>query len=474
MVVGQLTIETDVAVLGGGPAGYVAAIRAASLGFNVTLIEKRDRLGGVCLLEGCIPSKCLIHAVRHIDSARDAERVGIKFAEPEIELEKLRNWMGSVVDGLSKGVDSLLKSHKIEVVRGHGHFTGNKKISVEEADVFIEFKWAIVAVGAKDRPVPDSYPEGTWSSADALALTEIPNRLLVISDQYYGFEIAQVYAGLGSKVTIAGFDPENLFEADRDLVDVMMRAASKKMEIIPGYEKMESLTKIDAGYSAKFRDKAPDQAKEFDRVLVASGRKPNTENAGLETTKVVLDKDGFIEVDWQNRTSEPHIFAAGDVTGGPMYAFTAARGGKVAAEVIAKKSSAMDNRAVPAVVFTNPEIAWTGFTERSIQSSGKSYKTAKFPLRALGEAHVEGQTEGFTKVIYEPKNQQILGVGIVGPGASEMISEGSLAIEMGATLEDLAATLHPHPTMAESLMEAVELAGGMPIHTFVKGIAEKK
>jgi len=468
MVVGQLTIETDVAIIGGGPGGYVAAIRAADLGLTVTLVEKRDRLGGMCLLEGCIPSKSLIHAANLLKTTRDAGKMGLHFGDPKIDLDELRKWKDSVIDGLTKGVDSLLKNRGVEVVHGHGHFVGGNKISVEEADVTIEYKSAIIAAGSRDPDIPDGYPDDLWSTSDALQLIEIPNRLLIFTNEYYGFEFAQIYAALGSKVTVVDPDPDILPGTDKDLVDVMIRYASRGFEAFLPEAKITGIKKIESGYSVSIEDKKGPRTVDCNRVILANTRKPNTPNLGLEHTKAVLDESGFIKVDETCKTDDQHIFAIGDVTPGPMFAYRAAREGKVAAEVIAGRKSAMDNRAIAIAVFTDPEIAWTGLTERAAQAANTEYAIDKFPLKALGQAHIFGRTEGFIKVLHDPKSGLILGTGIVGPLASEIITEATLAIEMGATLEDLTSTLHPHPSMSESIMEAIEVASGTPVHIFQK------
>jgi dihydrolipoamide dehydrogenase len=465
MVMGSLSQKTQVAVIGGGPGGYVAAIRAADLGKEVVLIEERERLGGVCLLEGCIPSKTLIHAVEIADAARHAKQMGLTFTDLKLDPAALRRWKESVIDDLTKGVAGLLKRRGVEVVKGRARFTNNHALALEGADVSaIEFEQAIIATGSRVKPLPGVSNEGVWTSVEALAMPEVPNRLLVIGGGYIGMELGLVYAGLGSKVTVVELLPAILITADKDLVDVVVKSCKKKFEAILLNAKVVDLKKTAAGFKVAIEQDGQTTQHEFDQVLASVGRRPNTDDLGLENTRIKPNAPGLIETDQQCRTAEPNIFAIGDVTAGYALAHKASREGKVAAEVIAGHKAAFDNVAVPAVVFTDPEIAWTGLTELEAKEKGVAYTVGKFPLAALGRARAIGRTEGFAKVLADPLSGVLLGAAVVGPHASELIAEPTLALEMGATLEDLMATIHPHPTLSESIMEAAEVAAGSPVH----------
>jgi dihydrolipoamide dehydrogenase len=465
MVMGSLKQEAEVAVIGAGPGGYVAAIRAADLGKEVVLIEERDRPGGVCLLEGCIPSKALITAVEIAESAREASKMGLSFGDVKVDLEGLRKWKGRVVDGLTKGVSSLLKHRGVEVVHGRARFADAKSLTIEGADVSgIDFRHCIIATGSGAIELPAAKGQEVWSSKEALELHEIPETLLVVGGGYIGLEMGLVYAGLGSKVAVVELLPHLLVGPDRDLTDVVVKHCEKRFEAIETESKIVGLEKTGDVFVASIEHKGETSKKEFSRVLVSVGRKPNTGDLGIENTKIERDDKGFIKVNEECRTAEPNIFAIGDVTPGPMLAHKATREAKVAAEVIANHQSAFDNRAIPAVVFTDPEIAWAGLTEHEAREKNISVKVGRFPLRALGRARTLGRTDGLAKIISDPGSGIVLGVGLVGPHASELIAEGTLALEMGATLEDMMVTIHPHPTMSEALMEAAEVAAGSPVH----------
>ena len=465
MVMGSLQEETEVAVIGAGPGGYVAAIRAADLGKEVILIEERKRPGGVCLLEGCIPSKVLISAVELAESARQASKIGLSFKDLSVDLDGLRQWKDSVVDKLTGGVGTLLKHRGVEIVKGRARFESNRVLAIEGADVSaIQFKQCIIATGSRIHELPEAYDLPLWSSAEALTLPEIPERLLVVGGGYIGLEMGLVYAGLGSGVTMVEFSPRLLLGADPDLVKVVVKNCKQRFQDILVDSKVVGIEKTSAGYAVKVEDKDATNTIEVNQVLVAVGRKPNTENLGLENTKIVPNDKGLIEVNEEGRTAELHIFAIGDVVPGPMLAHKASREAKVAAEVIAGHKSAFDNRAIPAVVFTDPEIAWAGLSEVEAGEQGITVNVGRFPLKALGRAQTIGKTEGFVKILSEPDTDLILGIGIVGAHASELIAEGTLALEMGATLEDLMVTIHPHPTLSESIMEAAETAAGAPVH----------
>jgi len=465
MVMGSLTESTELAIIGAGPGGYVAAIRAADLGKEVVIIEENPKLGGVCLRAGCIPSKALINAVDLMEMTRQAKRMGLTYEEPKVDLNALRAWTNSIVDGLVGGIAGLLKRRGVEVIKGTARFKNSHALTIEGADVSeLEFKNCIIATGSDINILPpqDAFP--IWRSAEALKLPEIPESMIVVGGGYIGLEMGLVYAGLGTKITVVEFSPRLLSGADFDLVEVVTKHCEKKFEAIMYDSKVVGMDKTPAGYLVTVDHKGATKKLETAQVLIAIGRTPKTGDLGLQNTKIVPDKHGVIHVNPEGRTDEPHIFAIGDVTPGPMLAHKASREGKVVAEVIAEHHSEFDNRAIPAVVFTDPELAWTGLTEREANENGVKVNIGRFPLRALGRARTMGRTDGFVKVISDPDNDLVLGVGMVGPHVSELISEATLALEMGATLEDLKVTIHPHPTISEAIMEAAEVAAGEAIH----------
>ncbi len=465
MVMGSLRQTTELAIIGGGPGGYVAAIRAADLGKEVTLIEERKQLGGVCLIEGCIPSKVLINVVDVAQTARDAKKMGLTFKDLAIDLSTLRSWTDSVVQGLTGGIDALLKRRGVEVIHGRARFESNRALAIEGADVSaVEFRDCIIASGSRINELPAAYNLPVWSSAEALKLPEIPERLVVVGGGYIGLEMGLVYAGLGSKITMVEFNPRLLTGADFDLVDVVTKNCEARFEALLVESKVTGIEQTSEGFALAVDHKGETKRVECNQVLVAIGRKPNTDNIGLEHTKIVADKRGTIEVSAEGRTVEPHVYAIGDVAPGPMLAHKASREAKVVAEVIAEHKSEFDNRAIPAVVFTDPELAWTGLTEREAEAQGRRVNIGRFPLRALGRARTLGRTEGMVKILSDPDSGLVLGAGMVGPHVSELIGEATLALEMGATLEDLLVTIHPHPTLSEAIVEAAEVAAGMPVH----------
>ncbi|MCK4659081.1 MAG: dihydrolipoyl dehydrogenase [Phycisphaerae bacterium] len=461
----RLSRQAEVVVIGGGPGGYVAAIRAADLGKKVVLIEERDRLGGVCLLEGCIPSKTLIHAVEVADAARHAKKMGLSFADLQIDPEVLRGWKEQVVDDLTKGIAGLLKRRGVEVLKARARFKDNATLLLEGCDIAeLGFDDCIIATGSRVKDLPGVSGEGVWTSTEALRMSEVPSRLLVVGGGYIGMELGMVYAGLGSEVTVVEFMPSILITADKDMVSVVARSCRKKFAGILLDSKVVELKKTPGGFAVAIEKNGKTTRHEFDRVLVAVGRQPNTDNLGLESTAIKPNAQGLIETDDQCRTVEPNIFAIGDATPGIALAHKASREGKVAAEVIAGCQVAFGNAIVPAVVFTDPEIAWTGLNELQAKEEGIEYTVGKFPLAALGRARAIGRTEGFAKVLCDPSSGALLGVGMVGPHASELIAGPTLALELGATLENLMNTIHPHPTLSESIMEAAEAAAGSAVH----------
>lgn len=463
MVMGTIEQETQVLVIGGGPGGYVAAIRAADLGKEVILVEERERLGGVCLLEGCIPSKTLIHAVELLQGAREAEHLGITVEGVQVDVDRLRSHTAEVVDGLSEGVSALLSRRGVEVVRGRARFLEPGLVQVEGGPT-LRYEDVIIATGSRPRRLPAAGDLDLWSSREALALPEIPPTLVVVGGGYIGLELGLVYAGLGSEVTVVEFLPELLVGADPDLVAPVLRHCEQQFAGILTGTKVVGIARAEGGFRVTLGHEGAEQVIAASRVLVSVGRTPNTDDLGLERIGLAPDSAGSLPVDAQCRTAVPHVYAIGDVTPGPMLAHKASREAKVAAEVIAAHPSAFDNRAIPAVVFTSPEIAWAGITEREAKAAGREVTVGTFPLRALGRARTLGRTDGLVKILADPQSQTVLGVGMVGPQASDLIAEGALAIEMGATLEDLMVTIHPHPTLSEAVMEAAEVAAGMPVH----------
>ena len=467
MVMGTLRQEAEVAIIGGGPGGYVAAIRAASLGKEVLLVDERKRRGGTCLIEGCIPSKTLISAVELIGSAREAERYGIRFGEVSVDREALYRHAGSVVDTLSRGIDFLLERRGVEVLTGRAVFDGLRSLRVEQGKgkvVGVDFRHAIIAPGSRATPFRAAEGLPVWGSAQALTLPSIPEHLLVIGGGYIGLELGLVYAGLGSAVTVVELTPRLLAAADEDLVDVVAGVCAKRFREILTETRVVGMESSEGGVAVRVETNGVERTIEADQVLAAVGRTPNSDRVGLEALELKPDVAGRILVDERCRTAHPHIYAIGDVAPGPMLAHKASREAKVAAEVIAGHKSAFDARAIPAVVFTDPEIAWAGLSEQDANALGVPYRVGRFPLRALGRARTLGREKGLVKVLADPDSGRVLGVGMVGPQASELIAEAALALEMGATVEDLAATIHPHPTLSEGLMEAAEVCIGMPVH----------
>jgi len=466
MVMGSLRQETQVAVIGSGPGGYVAALRLADLGKEVCLIEERPRYGGTCLLEGCIPSKTLIHAVEVKEAALAAAAFGLGCTGTTIDLDRLRKHTGEVVAGLSTGIASLLKRRGVTTLEGRARFSSKRSLEVEGGEVSgVDFEQCIIATGSSLNRLPEGITSKVWSSADALKLPEVPDSLLVVGGGYIGLELGLVYQGLGSRVSVVEFSPRLLMGADHDLVDIMVTSVRERLDEVMLDSKVQKIDELpDGGFKVRIAHEGQEFDKTYAQVLVAIGRRPNTDDLGLEHTRVVVDDHGFIATSNVCQTDEPGIYAIGDVTHGPMLAHKASREGKVAAEVICGQQAAFDNRAIPAVVYTDPEIAWTGLTEREAEAQGTAVKVGKFPLSALGRARTLGRTDGLVKIICDPDDGLILGMGIVGPHASELIAEGTLAVEMGATLEDLVATIHPHPTLSEAIQEAAEVAQGAAVH----------
>lgn len=468
MVMGEETLETQVVVIGGGPGGYSAAFRAADLGLDVTLVNAEERLGGVCLLRGCIPAKALLEASNLTQIVKEADDWGIRYQAPKIDLDALRKWKNGVIDRLVSGVHTLGKQRDVNVIHARAMFDSPNRIRLEGSDIrYVKFEHAILATGS--RPIPlhgHEFKEGSriMDNKAALEIEEIPKRLLLIGAGYIGMELGMAYAGLGSQVTLVELTDSILPGLDHDIVRPLARRAEKLFHAIHLSTKVTSMNEQKTQVKVKLEGDVEEPEQTFDRVLVAIGRQPNTENLGLENTAVKLDDEGFVVVDEQRRTAEKTIFAIGDITGDPLLAHKAMHEGKVAADVIAGKPSAFDVRAIPAIVYTDPEIAICGLSETQAKEQGIEYEVGRFSWPASGRAITMGAPEGLTKLLFDPKTQRVLGMGVVGRGAEDLIAEGALAVEMGAVAEDLALTIHAHPTLSETVGEAAEAFLGLPIH----------
>jgi dihydrolipoamide dehydrogenase len=464
--------KTDIVVVGAGPGGYAAAFYAADLGKKVILIEQDKSLGGVCLNRGCIPSKALLYATHTLSLAKESEHRGITFQTPNVDLARLRAWKDGVIAKLSGGVAQLAKLRGVQVWAGRGYFEDSNTLRVEtsEGQKFINFEQAIVAVGSKSA-LPKAFDLGNprvMTSREALEVEEIPENLLVIGGGYIGMELGTVYASLGSKIVLVEAMDGILLGADPDLARPVAAYAKKNFKEVRVKTKVGKMST--QGKQIKVEMEVDGQKKEelYDRVLVAVGRVPNCEDIGLENTKVSRDEKGFIKINEKQQTDDPSIYAIGDVVGGVMLAHKASREARVAVEVILGENSEFKDVVIPAVVFTDPELAWCGLTETEARQKGINIEVAKFPWAASGRALTFDRPDGLTKLIIDPETERILGVGIVGSGAGELIAEGVLAVEAGLTAKDLALSVHPHPTLSETLMEAAEVFYGHPTHTFVK------
>jgi len=461
--------QTDVVVVGAGPGGYAAAFYAADKGKKVILVEKDPRLGGVCLNRGCIPSKALLHVSKFIDESRESGKLrGVSFKEPSINLKKLRQWKESVIEKLAKGIVTLAKARGVEVIKGRGYFEDSKTLRVEtkEGQRFVSFDKAIVAVGSKPA-MPSAFDLGNpriMTSTEALEIEEIPKNLLVVGGGYIGMELGSVYASLGSKVALVEALDSILTGADPDLARPVMRYAQKAFKEVRLSAKVKSMATQGKQIKVVIEVGGKNKTELYDRVLVSVGRTPLVEDLGLENTKVKQDGKGFIQVNEKQETSDPNIYAIGDVAGGVLLAHKASREARIAVEVMTGEESSSEDVIIPAVVFTDPEVAWCGLTETEAKQKGIKVEVAKFPWSASGRAISFDRTDGLTKLILEPETERILGVGIVGSNAGELISEGVHAVEMGSTALDLAQTVHPHPTLSETLMEAAEVFYGHSSH----------
>jgi len=462
----------QVTIIGGGPGGYAAAFLAADLGMDVTLIDEEPNPGGVCLYRGCIPSKALLHVAKVITEAREAAQWGVSFGEPTIDLEKVRAWKESVVAKMTAGLGQLSRHRKVTYIQGRATFLDSRTLVVERksgGSERLSFEHAIIATGSRPAPIPTlpiSSPR-VMDSTVALDLPDIPPTLLVIGGGYIGLELGTVYATLGSRVTVVEMMPGLLPGVDRDLVAIVQKRLERLFAAILVNTTVLEMKEDRAGLRVRLQGSDGVQSEHvFDKVLLAVGRKPNSSGLGLESTRVAVNERGFIEVDGQRRTGEAHIFAIGDVAGEPLLAHKATHEGFVAVEAIAGHRVAFEPQAIPAVVFTDPEIAWCGLTETQAKQQGRSVKVARFPWGASGRATTLGRNDGVTKLLIDPDTERILGVGICGSGAGELIAEGVVAIEMGALASDLKLCIHPHPTLSETLMEAAEVFFGTSTHVY--------
>jgi dihydrolipoamide dehydrogenase len=463
-----------VVVIGAGPGGYAAAFYAADVGMKVTLVDPAENPGGVCLYRGCIPSKALLHVAKLVEEAKHAEAWGVKFGAPAIDLDRLRGFKEKVVNQLTGGLGQLSKQRKIAYVRGTAAFRDAHMLEITGEDgkkSTLGFDYAVIATGSRPATVPGisiGSPR-LMDSTGALELPDIPKSLLVVGGGYIGLELGSVYAALGTKVTVVEMTAGLLPGADRDLVNILAKRIEKISEAVLLNTKVVSMKESGEGIAVRFEgeglgDRPAEQT--FDRVLVSIGRRPNGAVPGLDKTRVKVNQRGFIEVDQRLQTAEPSIYAIGDVVGEPMLAHKASHEGRVAVEAIAGEKVAFEPLAIPAVVFTDPELAWCGLTEGDAQKQGRKVTVARFPWAASGRSLTLDRTDGLTKLLIDPETTRILGVGIVGPGAGELIAEGALAIEMGANATDLKMTIHPHPTLSETLMESAEVFFGHATHVY--------
>jgi dihydrolipoamide dehydrogenase len=457
-------ITTELVVIGAGPGGYTAAFRAADLGKKVVLVDKSEELGGVCLNRGCIPSKTLLHISKSMNEVAELAGMGVVYQQPEIDYDKVRVWKNKVIKKLNFGIESLTKRRNIQTINGKAAFKSANEIIVELDDgtQIIQFDHCIIATGSRPNWIP-SFPKADddiMDSTTALAFENVPGKMLVIGGGYIGLELGTVYSAFGSQISVVEFMPSLLPDADPDMVKPLFNKLKKQFNEIMLSTKVISLVKSKDGIKVTFEKDSKQFNDTFDKVLISVGRKPNTENIGLSQIGIKLDERGFIIVNDKQQTNIPGIYAIGDLTGDPMLAHKATAEGRIAAEVIAGKPSAFDPVAIPAVIYTDPEIAWAGLTETECKTNNIPYKKAEFPWSASGRALALGIDEGKTKVLGDPDTGRIIGVGIVGTGAGELIAESVLGMEMAADMEDLGLTIHPHPTHSETLSNAAEVFTG--------------
>jgi dihydrolipoamide dehydrogenase len=461
---GDADMHAEVLVLGSGPGGYTAAFRAADLGKKVIMVERHERIGGVCLNVGCIPSKALLHTAQIINEAADMGDHGVTFAEPEIDIRKIESWKNSIVEKLTGGLKALAKQRKVTIVRGEGQFASANSLTVETAEgtKTIAFDNAIIAAGSRVTKIP-VFPNDDprmMDSTDALDLEDVPERLLVIGGGIIGLEMATVYNALGSKITVVELQDSLIPGADKDIVKPLLKRVKGQYESIYLNTKVAKIEPQEDGLKVWLEGKDAPETDVFDKILVAVGRSPNGKLINAEAAGVVVNDWGFIDVDAQMHTNVPHIYAIGDIVGQPMLAHKAVHEAKVAAEVIAGIKSAFDPMTIPSVAYTDPEVAWMGLSEAEAKEQGIDYVKGAFPWAASGRSLSLGRDEGLTKALFDKETGRIIGAGIVGPNAGELIAEAVLALEMGADAEDIGLTIHPHPTLSETLGFAAEMAEG--------------
>ncbi len=461
-----------VLVIGGGPGGYAAAFMASDLGLDTTIVDLEPNPGGVCLYRGCIPSKALLHVAEVLTEAREAAHWGIKFQKPKIDLDKMRASKDAVVAKMTGGLGQLCKSRKIKFIQGRASFEDSTTIKVTDDqghEQTLTTDYTILAAGSRPATLPDLLIESdaVLNSTTALQIQSIPKTMAVIGGGYIGLELGSVYAALGTKVTVVEIAPSLLPGADGDLVAILSKRMESLMHSILLNTKVAGIKEEAGGITVRLESSDGKQRSEtFEKVLVSVGRKPNSSGLGLNNTKVTVNSRGFVEVDPQRRTSDPNIFAIGDIVGEPMLAHKATHEGRVAAEVIAGHNVAFEPAAIPAVVFTNPEVAWCGITESQAKRENRKVHVARFPWGASGRASTLNRSDGLTKILTDPESEQVIGMGIVGAGAGELIAQGVLAIEMGATAEDVGLSIHPHPTLSETIMESADLIFGHGTHIY--------
>ena len=462
------TMTTDVVVIGAGVGGYAAAFYAADKGKRVVLVERDSRLGGVCLNRGCIPSKALLHAAKLIEEAKESSFRGIHFDAPRLDVKEMRAWKEGVIEKLANGVAGMAQRRGVQVIQGKAYFEDSTTLRIEtsEGQQFLTFERAIVAVGSLPA-MPPAFDLGNprvMTSTEALEIENVPEQLLVVGGGYIGMELGTVYAALGSKVVVVEALPSVLTGADQDLVRHVLRRASRLFKEIRTGVKVLKMATAGKQISVSLEMNGEKRDELYDAVLVSVGRTPNCTDLGLENTRITRDEKGFIKVNSRQETSDPNILAVGDVVGGLMLAHKASKEARIAVETIIGERNAVDGAIIPAVVFTDPEIAWAGLTESEARASGRAVEIVKFPWTASGRALSFDRTDGLTKLLIDPESERILGVGIAGAGAGELIGEGVLAMEMGATAFDLAQSVHPHPTLSETLMETAEAFYGHATH----------
>ena len=455
-------IKTQVLVVGSGPGGYTAAFRAADLGKEVVLVENHDNLGGVCLNVGCIPSKSLLHTAQVINEAKSANQLGINFASPKIDINGVRKNKENTVNKLTAGIKALAKARKVKVLTGYAKFLSTNQVKLEGTDDIIEFEHCVIAAGSRVTKLP-MFPfedERVMDSTDALLLDDIPKRLLIVGGGIIGLEMATIYDALGSEITIAELDEQLIPTADKDIINPLFKRIKKIYSNIFLNTKVTKMTAIKKGIKVSFEGKDTPETDTFDKVLVSIGRSPNGHLLDAEKAGVDIDKDGFIATNRQMKTNVDHIFAIGDIVGQPMLAHKAVHEAKVAAEVICGQKSGFDALTIPSVAYTDPEVAWTGKTEKELTTEGIKFIKGVFPWAASGRSLSIGRSEGITKGLFDSESGKILGMGICGTNAGELISEASLAIEMGCDMSDIALTVHAHPTLSETTAFAAEMAEG--------------